>query len=110
LVTIGNPGNAADITGTPEIAGSVAYDYRIGKHEISRAMVDKANAAGGLGLALADMSMYGGNQPNKPAAGISWLEAAQFVNWLNTSTGHSPAYKFNSGSFALWQPGDAGFN
>ena len=73
-------------------------------------MIDKVNAASGLGLALADMSMYGGNQPNKPAAGISWLEAAQFVNWLNTSTGHSPAYKFASGSFTLWQPGDAGFN
>ena len=39
----------------------------------------------------------GGNGPNKPAAGISWLEAAKFVNWLNKSTGHTPAYKFGAG-------------
>ena len=31
FVTIGNPGNAADTTGDPNPAGSVAYEYRIGK-------------------------------------------------------------------------------
>jgi formylglycine-generating enzyme required for sulfatase activity len=29
-----------------------------------------------------------------PTNNVSWLEAAQFVNWLNTSTGHPAAYKF----------------
>jgi hypothetical protein len=28
------------------------------------------------------------------ASNISWYEAAQFVNWLNTSTGHQAAYLF----------------
>jgi len=31
---------------------------------------------------------------NVPITNVSWYEAAQFVNWLNTSTGHQAAYKF----------------
>jgi len=31
---------------------------------------------------------------NIPANAVSWYEAAQFVNYLNTSTGHQAAYKF----------------
>ena len=46
FVTIGDPGNPADTTGDPNPAGSVDYVYRIGKHEISRDMVDKAAAQG----------------------------------------------------------------
>ena len=48
FVTIGDPGNLADTTGIPNPAGSVDYVYRIGKYEISREMVDKATADGGL--------------------------------------------------------------
>jgi len=29
-----------------------------------------------------------------PTNEVSWYEAAQFVNWLNTSTGHHAAYRF----------------
>ncbi len=29
-----------------------------------------------------------------PANEVSWYEAAQFINWLNTSTGHQAAYNF----------------
>ena len=29
-----------------------------------------------------------------PTNEVSWYEAAQFVNWLNTEAGHQPAYKF----------------
>jgi formylglycine-generating enzyme required for sulfatase activity len=88
----------------------VPYAYRIGKFEISRDMVTKANAAGSLGITLGDMSLYGGNGPTKPATGVTWFEAARFVNWLNTSTGSTPAYKFNGGSFELWTPTDAGYD
>jgi hypothetical protein len=35
FVTIGNPGNAADTTGNPNPAGSVAYIYNLGKHSNS---------------------------------------------------------------------------
>ena len=111
FVTIGNPNNAADTTGAPNPAGSVGYIYNLGKHEVSRDMITKANAAGSLGITLQDMTSYGGNGVNRPATGISWYEAAKYVNWLNTSTGGTAAYKFDgSGTFQLWSSTDAGYN
>ena len=103
FVQIGNPGNAADTTGSPNPAGAVAYTYNIGKYEVSRDMVLKASTAGGLGLTLADMTSYGANGANKPATGINWYEAAKFVNWLNTSKGYQAAYLFvGSGNYQIW--------
>ena len=55
FVTIGNPGNVAYTNGRPDSAGSVNYVYRIGKFEISRDMVTKVNAEGGLGIMLSDI-------------------------------------------------------
>jgi formylglycine-generating enzyme required for sulfatase activity len=119
FVTIGNPGNVADTTGSPNPAGSVAYTYNLGKYEVSRDQINKANSAGGLGITMYDMSStmqdmsssYGGNGVNRPATGVSWYEAAKYVNWLNTSTGNTAAYKFDgSGNFQLWSAGDAGYN
>jgi hypothetical protein len=83
FVTIGNANNPADTTGAPNPAGSIPYVYLIGKHEVSRDMIEKAIAAAGLGITLADMTSYGGNGLNRPATGVSWYEAATFVNWLN---------------------------
>ena len=48
FVPIGNPGNAADTTGKPNPVGAVAYNYNMGKYEVSRDMVTKASAAGNL--------------------------------------------------------------
>ncbi len=111
FVTIGNPNNVADTTGSPNPAGSVAYTYNLGKYEVSRDMITKANSAGSLGIPLADMNMFGGPGVNRPATGVSWYEAARYVNWLNTSTGGTAAYKFDgSGNFQLWSAGDAGYN
>ena len=111
FVTIGNPGNAADTTGSPNPAGSVAYTYNLAKYEVSRDQITKANSAGSLGITLAEMGSYGGNGLLKPATGISYYEAAKYVNWLNTSTGGTAAYKFDgSGNFQLWSAGDAGYN
>lgn len=106
FVSVGHPGNAADTASAaqPPAAGSVGYPFRMGKYEISEQMINKANALGGLEVTI---DVRG---PNKPATSVSWFEAARFVNWLNESTGHAPAYKFESGAFAIWQPGDAGFN
>jgi formylglycine-generating enzyme len=66
------------------------------------------------------MTPFGGNGANRPATGVSWFEAARFVNWLNTSTGNSPAYKFAiqpgqagysaDASIQLWTPSDPGYN
>ena len=110
FVTIGNPNNAADTTGTPNPAGSVAYTYNLGKHEVSRGQIDKANSAGILGITMFDMSGYGGNGVDRPATGVSWYESATYVNWLNTSTGGTAAYKFVGGTFQLWSSTDAGYN
>jgi hypothetical protein len=120
FVPIGNPGNSADTTGSPNPAGSVAYAYNMGKFEVSRDMVTKASAAGNLGITLADMTSLGGNGVSRPATGVTWNEAARLVNWLNTSQGFTPAYKFTSApdgtaatanqNIALWVLGDAGFN
>jgi formylglycine-generating enzyme len=104
FVTIGNPGNPPDMGGVPIQAGSVPYVYQMGKYEISEQMIDDANALGGLGITKDTRG------PNKPATSISWFEAAKFVNWLNTSSGYSPAYKFDAvGTFQVWQPSDPGY-
>ncbi|MCZ7637135.1 MAG: SUMF1/EgtB/PvdO family nonheme iron enzyme [Verrucomicrobia bacterium] len=107
FVTIGHPGNAADTTGAPNPAGSVPYVYLMGKYEVSRDMINKANAVGNLGITMANMTSYGGNGVNRPATGITWYEAAAFVNWLNTSTGHPAAYNLSGGSLSLWSSAEA---
>jgi hypothetical protein len=115
FVAIGNPGNVADdLSANPDFAGSVPYTYRIGKFEISEQMIDKANAEGGLGITKDTRGF------DKPATSVSWNEAARFVNWLNTSTGSPPAYKFAiqpgevgyiaNASIELWTISDAGYN
>jgi len=110
FVTIGNPGNAADTTGTPNPVGRVDYTYNLGKYEVSRDVVLKASTAGGLGLNMVDLSYYvGGNASNQPAMGISWNEAARFVNWLNESKGYQKAYKFTTSgandNLSVWGAG-----
>ncbi len=107
FVTIGDAGNPADegVGDNPADVGSVDQVYRIGKYEVSEEMVNKANSEGGLGIT------HDNRGANKPAGKVSWLEAAKFVNWLNTSSGTMPAYKFDGGgNFQLWQPGDAGYD
>jgi len=105
FVDVGNPGNVADTTGLPNPAGTVDYAYRIGKYEISEDMIDKANALGDLGIT------HNSRSASQPATSVSWFEAAQFINWLNTSTDSVPAYKFDGdGSFQVWEAGDAGYN
>jgi sulfatase modifying factor 1 len=105
FVTIGNPGNADDTTGDPNPAGKVDSTYRIGQFEISEDMIDKANAQSSLSIT------HDNRGPNKPATNVSWFEAAHFVNWLNTDSGSTEAYKFNRrGNIQLWTPADAGYN
>lgn len=103
FVTVGDPGNDYDPT-TVYGPGKVDYEYRIAKFEISREMIDKASSAGALSLTMADMSSLGGNGSKRAATGLSWNEAARFVNWLNISNGFTAAYKF------AFQPGEIGYN
>jgi len=100
FVTVGNTNNAADTTGY----GSVTYNYRMGKYEVSQANIENAAASG---LANVFAFAWTGNQP---AAYITWYEAAAFVNWLNTSTGRQAAYNLTfsgSWSMSLWSSTNA---
>jgi len=76
----------------------VDHDYRIGTFEITNAQWNRFTAALGVPLAGDPASAYDASGywtgDNVPVNNVSWYEAAQFVNWLNTSTGHHEAYKF----------------
>lgn len=108
FVNIGNAGNADDagagggIYSSPY--GGVSYSYRMGTYEISQDAIDKATASGLLNVTA------GPHTGNEPAADMTWYEAAAFVNWLNTSTGHQAAYDLTySGGWSmnLWSSGNA---
>lgn len=111
FVTIGNPGNAAD---SVKSSGSVGYAFQLGKFEVTRDMIAKYNTIYGNGasqaITLADMGSYGANGASRPATGVSWNEAARFVNWMNTSTGGHAAYKFTTAgvndNIVLWDSSD----
>jgi len=76
-------------------------------------MVTKYNNLRGTAPAITmhDMTNHGGNGSNRPAAGISWNEAARFVNWLNSSRGFQAAYNFTTSGYndniSLWGAGQA---
>lgn len=108
FVTVGSPGNADNVPirqGFPPEIGGVDEVYRIGKYEVPHSAVVAANELGGLAISLS------AREPQQPASGISWLEAARFTNWLNVDAGYPEAYKFSdSGESEFWVPGDIGFD
>lgn len=130
FVTIGDAGNAPDTIGYEREStmnwigsgyrsqgphGSVDYEYRIARHEVSRGMIEVYNRnVGGPIISMHDWSSLNGNGDDQPATGVSWNEAARFVNWLNTSNGYSAAYRFTTSggndNITLWASGDAGYN
>ena len=77
--------------------GIVNDDYRMGTLEISNDQWTKFTNAYGT---VTGSPSYAYNESphftgiNVPTNRVSWYEAAQFVNYLNTSTGHQAAYKF----------------
>jgi hypothetical protein len=106
FVNIGNAGNADDagagggLYSSPY--GAVPYVYRIGTYEISQDVITKATASG---LANVVAGAFTGSQP---AANMTWFEAATFVNWLNTSTGHHAAYQYDDQvGLTLWSSAQA---
>lgn len=107
------PGN----TNPAEGPGIVNNDYRIGVLETSIDQWDKFSASCGTAVAGNPMNAYDEGFTHRltcmPANEISWYEAAQFVNWLNTSTGHRAAYRFTGTpgkpdyTFDTWGAADA---
>ena len=75
----------------------VNNDYRIGTYEITneqwgKFQVSYGEVTGSPESAYDESAHFAGT--NVPTNEVSWYEGAQFVNWLNTSTGHAAAYKF----------------
>lgn len=82
--------------------GQVGYNYDIGTHEVTADQWSKY---------ISTTSAANGTAPSTSGAqavnNASWNEAAQFVNWLNTSSGHQAAYSFDgSGNMSLWGASD----
>ena len=109
--TVGNPGNAAQSASNRshnfsdgDGRGSVPYTYRMSTYAISQNNITTATAAGMTNVTA------GAHTGDRPAADITWYEAAAYVNWLNTSQGHQAAYDLNfttSWSMTLWSSADA---
>ncbi len=100
---VGSPGNADDAgAGGGRFSspfGGVAYGYRMGVTKVPQDWITKATNSG---MTNVTAGAWTGMQP---AAFMQWYEAAAFVNWLNTSTGHQAAYdlSFSAGwRMALW--------
>ena len=116
-VTVGDPGNAADTNGY----GSVAYAFRIGKHEVTigeyAAFLNAVAASDSYGLYNVRMAQDGAyrsierlgvsgsysynviGSANRPISFVSWHDAARFCNWLHNGAGiHSNT---ETGAYAL---------
>ena len=100
FVTISGATNPTSGTpaGTDFTFTGVDHDYRIGIYETTNGQWDKFKASLGVPIAGSPATAYDRGPlytgTNVPANGVSWYEAVQFVNWLNTSTGHHAAYWF----------------
>ena len=98
--------------------GIVNHDYRMGTYDITNDQWNKFLAAYGTVTGSDGGYSYTSywTGANVPVNEVSWFEAAQFVNWLNTSTNHQAAYKFTgeqaTGNYTLatWSAGEAANN
>jgi formylglycine-generating enzyme required for sulfatase activity len=101
FVTVGNAGNTPD-TAVMELDGttgygSVGYNYRIGKYEVSNAQWNTFTAAAGAPTgddAAYNLSAHftGAQQPTN---NVSWYETAQFCNYLTSGDKSKGAYQFS---------------
>ena len=104
-VTVGDAGNAADTT----TYGAVAYDFNIGKYEVTigqytsflnavaatdtyslynASMATDLNVAGISRSGASGSYTYavvnnGGDSSNRQITYVSWFDAARFANWMN---------------------------
>jgi sulfatase modifying factor 1 len=124
-VTVGDPGNAADTTGSPNPAGAVADEFLIMKFEFTNSQyTDFLNAVDPNGVnpnavyetnmgsdPRAGISFTSGaasgskyavktNMGDKPVIYVSWFDAARVANWLQNGQGsgstETGAYTLNN--------------
>jgi formylglycine-generating enzyme required for sulfatase activity len=99
--------------------GIVNKDYRMGTYEITNDQWTKFKAAYGA-VTGSEPDAYNSvpywTGSSVPTNNVSWYEAAQFVNFLNTSKGYQAAYKFTGSqgtsnyTFVPWNATDTGYN
>jgi formylglycine-generating enzyme required for sulfatase activity len=107
-------------TGSGFTFTGVANDYRMGTYEISNDQWNKFKASLGVPVTGSPSTAYDSDPcftgTNVPTNNVSWYEATQFVNYLNTSTNHQAAYKFTGTqgtgnyTFTPWDVTDAGYS
>jgi formylglycine-generating enzyme required for sulfatase activity len=118
-VSVGNPNNSADTTGF----GAVAYEYKIGKYEVTNAQycellnavaktdnyalyhVGMAGEYGGITQSGSSGSYTYAVKPgfaNKPVNFVSWYDALRYANWLTNGRG---AGSTESGSYTFTNEG-----
>jgi len=102
-------------------------NYRMGMYEITNDQWNTFTLAAGAPTGSSVNDMFGDPQnpydensywtgTNVPTTGVSWYEAAQFVNYLNTSTDNQAAYKFTGTqgtsdyTFVPWDVADTGYD
>jgi formylglycine-generating enzyme required for sulfatase activity len=130
-VTVGDPGNTADTTGSPNPAGAVADSFQIMKYEWTNSLyVEFLNAidpqgtnpnsvyntsmgsnerAGITNTGTTDGSRYAfkTNMGDKPVNYVSWFDAARVSNWLHNgglnygTTNSSGTAPQNTGAYTL---------
>ena len=124
-VPIGNPGNANDPTTFGGVYGGVAYNYSIGKYDVTvgqyTAFLNAVaatdtyalyNPAMATDLHIAGISRSGApgsysysviGSPNHPITYVSWGDAARFSNWLNNGqpTGPENSSTTEAGAYTL---------
>ncbi|MDR1284297.1 MAG: SUMF1/EgtB/PvdO family nonheme iron enzyme [Opitutaceae bacterium] len=117
MVKVGDTDNAADST-TGNLYGAVAYEYQIGKYEVTNAQyaafLNAVDSTGANTLALYNTSMsssaYGGitwsgsayvvkaGYDLKPVNYVSFYDAMRFTNWLTTGTTETGVYNLLGGT------------
>jgi len=94
-------GDASSANGTAIGSGKTfsdpSNDYRMGTYEITNAQWNKfvnsyGTVTGSPSNGYGESAYWTG--ADVPTNKVSWYATAQFVNYLNTSTGHQAAYKF----------------
>lgn len=120
-VTVGDPGNTADTTGSPNPAGAVADSFQIMKYEFTNqqytdflnsvAATDTyslyntnmgSNARGGItrsGSPGTYSYSVKANMGDKPVNYVSWFDAARVANWL--MNGGTSSLSTETGAYTL---------
>lgn len=91
--------------------GGVDYNYQISKYAIRVSYIDDIYNAAPENSTKQLVTNNDTGYPDNPVVGLTWNEAARFVNWLNEREGEQPAYKFTTDTVTdnleLWSSDEA---